>query len=357
MTYRHGGNIKEVADKFGIDASAITDFSANINPLGLSTSARQAITDGIDGITNYPDSLSSAFVHALAGYHSIDAEKILTGNGETELIYLIPRALKPKRALIVSPAFSEYERSLKLSGCKVDHFLLEEGDGFAIDAALLYGAMEKGYDMLWLANPSNPAGILTPKKVILEIARRSADLGITLVVDEAFIDYLEASSMKDEISSFENLIVLRSMTKFFALAGLRIGYLFGHNRIIDTLKQYKEPWSLNSLGEAAAIASVNDEAYIKESLFFMNGERAFLLRELQKIEELKTYEAAANYILIKLSSGMRAETLQEKLLKEHHILIRDCGNYKGLGQSFFRVAVKARGENERLIKGLTSCII
>ena len=176
MTYHHGGNIKEVANKFGIETSKILDFSANINPLGLSALAKKAITEAIDNIVNYPDSRCSALSNALASYHDITAENILVGNGATELIYLLPRALKPKKALIVAPAFSEYERALKLAGCEADHFVLTEEGGFTIDAPRLYTAMEKGYDILWLATPSNPAGSLTPKKIIIEIAHKASDL-------------------------------------------------------------------------------------------------------------------------------------------------------------------------------------
>lgn len=354
MTYRHGGNIKEVAGKYGIDESSIIDFSANINPLGLSKLAREAMTGAIDDVVNYPDSRSSALSHAISNYHGIPAENILVGNGATELIYLIPRALNPKKALIVAPAFSEYERALKLAGCEVDHFILAGEDGFTIDPTLLYAAMEKGYDMLWLASPSNPVGSLTAKKVIVEIARKAAGFGITLVVDEAFIDYSESESIKNEIHNFDKLIVLRSMTKFFALAGLRIGYLFGHDKIISKLKQCKEPWSLNSLGEAAAIASISDKRYIEESLVFIDDERGFLLSELQNIKGIKVYKPAANYILMKLNGGMSAHLLQKRLLKEHHILIRDCSNYEGLDENFIRVAIRTRGENERLIEGLKS---
>jgi len=357
MTYRHGGNIKEVANKFGIEPSKILDFSANINPLGLSALAREAITGAIDSVVNYPDNRSFALSNALASYHGIAAENILVGNGATELIYLIPRAFKPKKALIIAPAFSEYERALKLAGCKADHFVLSEESGFTIDTSSLLAAMQKGYDMLWLATPSNPAGVLTPKKVILEIARKAADLGITLVVDEAFIDYSESSSIKNEIHNFDKLIVLRSMTKFFALAGLRIGYLFGHDKIISRLKQYKDPWSLNSLGEAAALASISDKTYIEKSLTFVDYERTFLLSELQSIKGIKVYKPAANYIFMKLNDGMSANLLQEKLIREHRILIRDCSNYEGLDQGFVRVAVRNREENERLIEGLKSCNI
>ncbi|MDT8316700.1 MAG: threonine-phosphate decarboxylase CobD [bacterium] len=356
MTYLHGGNIKEVANKFGIEESAIIDFSANINPLGFSPLAREAIIGAINGVINYPDNQSSALVHALSNYHSIAAENILTGNGATELIYLIPKALKPEKALIVAPAFSEYERALKLAGCKADHFVLVEKNNFSIDTAHLYTVMKKGYDMLWLASPSNPGGSLTPKKVIIEIAHKAAETGITLVVDEAFIDYCEEESIKNEIHNFDRLIVLRSMTKFFALAGLRIGYLFGHDRIISTLKQYKEPWSLNFMGEAAAVASISDKEYIEKSLAFIAGERTFLLKELQNIKGIETCKPAANYILIRLNNEMSAHSLQERLLKEHHILIRDCGNYKGLGGKFIRVAVRRRGDNERLVKGLKNTL-
>ena len=348
MKYSHGGNIRKAAENYGIDESAIIDFSANINPLGLSPMAREAISAAMGTIINYPDPKSSCLVKALSQYHSLPSENILTGNGATELIFLIPRALKFKSALIIAPAFSEYERALTLSDCKVEHFFVTPEKDFMLNLSDLFAAMEKGHDSLWLGNPANPAGTLISKKDIIIIGEKSAELGITLIVDEAFIDFCEEASVKNEILNFSNLIVLRSMTKFFALAGLRAGYLFAHNRIISQLGTYKEPWTLNSLSEAAAVASLSDHDYKNETLALIERERNFLKEELGKIDSLYLYDSFANYLLIGLAEGARSEYLENKLLRKNRILVRDCSNYRGLSNRFIRVAVKGRADNRSL---------
>lgn len=354
MKYGHGGNIRKTAEIHDIDESAIVDFSANINPLGMSPMAKEAIFKALGTIVNYPDPEAGRLIQALSEYHKISRENILCGNGATELIYLIPRVFKPKSALIVAPAFSEYERALNSSGCKVEHFVLSQDNYFKAGVEELLAAMEKGYDSFWIGNPANPTGQLITKNDLLKIAERAEKLGITLIVDEAFIDFCEEESMKKEVSNFPNLIVLRSMTKFFSLAGLRAGYLFASKNIMSSLLTHKEPWTLNSLAEAAATASLNDHSYIKETKELIKMERKLLMQELEKISFLHVYNSDANYLLLKLGKNHSSDQLQDKLLKERRILIRNCSNYIGLSNHFIRVAVKRRNDNKLLTDALKS---
>ncbi|MDH3973963.1 MAG: threonine-phosphate decarboxylase CobD [Deltaproteobacteria bacterium] len=349
MKYKHGGNIRKVAETYGIDEASIIDFSANINPLGISSKTREAISGAIDSIVNYPDTESCRLISALSKYHEIKADCILTGSGATELIYLIPRVLRPKKALVIAPAFSEYEGALFSAGCKVDHFILSHEDAFQLNMDALFKTMEKGYDTLWLGNPANPTGRLIKKKELLRIAEKSTDLGMTLIVDEAFIDFCEEESVKMEVMNFPDLIVLRSMTKFYALPGLRVGYLFAHKSLIEKIKKFKEPWTVNCLGEAAAIASLEDPLYREATVKFITEERKFLTHEVSKLSAFKVFPTPANYLLLKINNNLASSRIQDKLIKDHGILIRDCSNYAGLDESFIRVAVKGRDENRRLI--------
>ena len=357
MVYKHGGNIKEVANDFKIDESAIIDFSANINPLGMSTIARQAILESVDRLVQYPDRNNNNLIAALSNCHSIPSENILVGGGATEFIYLLPRVLKPKKALIVMPAFSEYERALQLVDCKVDHFILSEELDFNLDLPRLIKKMNSGYDTLWIANMSNPSGALISKDDLQEVIKEADKQNIQCVIDEAFIEYAEEESIKHTISHFPNVVIIRSMTKFFALPGLRVGYIFGNEKFINKVKSHQEPWTLSIPGEAAAIASLKDSLYIEESLTLMEKERAFLFSELEAIPALTPFPSRANFILIKLGLGVSSDKFQQSLLKDANILIRDCSNYVGLNGQFIRVAVKNREENSLLIEAIRHFIV
>lgn len=354
MSFKHGGNITEVAGQYNIDADSIMDFSASINPLGMSPAAKEAVLKAVDSAEHYPDTESRELVAALSEYHSIPSGNILAGNGSTEFIYLIPRVFRPKKALIITPAFSEYERSLKQAGCSVAYFPLDANERFRLDLSKLLLQLSKGYDTLWIGNPNNPTSAVIPREEMVEILAEAGRMEVLVVADEAFMDFSEDESIKGEIINFDNLIVLRSMTKFFALAGLRVGYVLGSKKLINRLQSMKEPWSLNTPGQAAAAASLTDGSYRKESLRFMERERNFLFGGLKSLPFLKPHPSRANFIIARLKNDIKSGSLQKMLLTEHHILVRDCGNFHGLDGEFIRMAVKKREENTLLLKALRS---
>lgn len=350
--HSHGGNREETARIHKIDVASIIDFSANINPLGISPKAKEAIIKAVHSIENYPDTESYEFVKALAVYHHMAPENIVAGNGSIEFIYLIPKVLKSKRALIVAPAFSEYERALYQADCHVEYFPLKEEDDFILTLPSFISRLKDGFDTVWIGNPGNPTGKIISKNDIKMIIDKAEAGGVSCIVDEAFIDFKESESVKAEVKRYKNLIVLQSMTKFFALAGLRVGYAFGGKNFIKEMKKWKEPWTLNRLGEAAAVASLKDRSYRKKTLDFINAERTFLYDRLHSLPFLKTYPASANYILVKLNNGIRSNDMQERLLNKDGILVRDCGNYHCLDGEFLRLAVRKRGDNILLIEAL-----
>ncbi len=352
MNGRHGGNVTEMAVAFNVDAGSVTDFSASINPLGMSMKAKEAVMKALDSAGNYPDIESYGLEKALSQYHRIPEAGISAGNGATEFIYLIPMALKPKRALIVSPAFSEYERSLCQAGCRVEFFEPKEDEDFKPNLPLLAARLKEGFDILWIGNPGNPTGSLIPRKEMLTILNAAKGSGTLGVVDEAFMDFNENESVKHEVNVRDDLIVIRSMTKFFALAGLRVGYAFARGRLMDVLKGWKKPWTLNRLGEAAAIASLRDADYREKTLCLINEERRFLYDGLSSFPFLKPYPSGANFILLRLGNGIGAGKMQERLLKEDGLLVRDCGNFRGLQGEFIRVAIRSRAENALLLEAL-----
>ena len=354
MRSDHGGNLRALGEASGLPPDSILDFSANINPLGLSPRVANAIQDAISSVTYYPDPEALRLRRALAAYHGLDADQILPGCGSTELIYLIARALHPKRALVLAPAFSEYEASLDGVGACVEQFVLDEETAFLPDLSSLVARLP-GSDLLVLANPNNPAGSLIGLDALATILQACERQGTTVVLDEAFIDFVESASAKRLLPAFPNLLILRSLTKFFALPGLRVGYLLGSPDLLKQLLRFKEPWSVNVLGEAAALAALEDHDYQEQSVALIRQWRQELADQLRKLPLLKVFPGCANYLMVKLLTlSLDAPTLRAWLLKEG-IAIRDCSSFAGLSPSFFRVAVKTPQDNARFLTALKNC--
>lgn len=350
MIGKHGGNIYQIARQTGLKPEHILDFSANINPLGVSAQVIKVLGSSEDAIINYPDRESHDFVAALADYHGLPAENFLAGNGSSEFIYLLPAVLRPKSALIVAPAFTEYDNSYQRAKGVVFFFTTRERDGFVIQEKLLYEELKRGYSVLYLCNPGNPTGVAIPPDVMQEIIGHAHTRGTTVVVDEAFVDFVEEHSIKRLVSSFDNLFIFRSMTKFFALPGLRVGYLMSQAKNIEQVRRHQEPWSCNALAQRAGIASLRDTAYIQKTISYVREARRALLDELKQIAHLTVYNSQANFLLLKLhnSAPLSLPGLYEQLLSRG-IMIRTCEDFSGLDMSFFRVAVRKKNENRRLV--------
>lgn len=352
LNHTHGGNINEISKRYDLRPEDVIDFSASINPMGMSHLAKKGITDHLNTVLHYPEQFADTLASEIAKFHDIPERCVLPGNGSTELIYLIPRVFKPRKALMVIPTFSEYRNALELVGCNTDTFLLSEDNGFNLEVERLIGALEGRCDILYICNPGNPTGALVSKDAILGIVDKASSYGILCIVDEAFIDFTEDESVKKAAIERTNLIVLRSMTKFFGIPGMRVGFAISSKENIDRMMVYKEPWSINSLGSIAAIESLKDTGYMEESRRFVEKERDYLLCTLADIQWLKPFPSVANYILLKIkNSGLDADILVDILAKKG-LLIRSCASFEGLGNRFFRVAVRKRVENERLVNGL-----
>jgi threonine-phosphate decarboxylase len=357
MKRDHGGNVNEMSRIYGIDEDAIIDFSANINPLGYPSGLRESVTEGFDSILNYPDIDSFDLVSGLSKYHSMGQDSILVGNGSTEFIYWIPVVFKPRNALIVTPAFSEYEKGLRVAGTDVSYFKSEEKRKFSVDIDRLCERMREGFDIVYFCNPANPTGVLTPKDELYRVIACADEIGALAVIDEAFIDFVEEGSVKEEIFRFPNLIVLRSMTKFFGIPGLRIGYVLASPPVIEKIREYKPPWSVNSLAQRAAADLLSDGDYIRDTIQYVTEEREFLMDALNKIPGFKTYKSAANFLLVSMDSRISVNSTE---LRDHlaqgGILIRDCSTFQGMGDRYFRVAVKRHDHNTVLIEKLKDVI-
>lgn len=357
MKEAHGGDIWAASQKTGLKPGDLVDFSASINPAGMSRKAIRAIKDALGPtVSAYPDPSMTELKKAVSTCHGLPSKNILPANGSTELIYLLPRVLKPSKALIVEPAFSEYRKALRLAGSKVSSHVLKEEYGFSPDIERLKARLAKGgmggFDLLYIANPANPTGAPVDRDGLVELADVCSRLGTTMVVDEAFTDFAEELSVKKEVLKYKNLIVLRSMTKFFAMAGLRLGYLFAHEKTLERFKYQLPPWSVNTLASVAGAASIQDRPYMKRSLKAIETEKRFLEERLSALNGIKLYPSSANFFMLKITApGETSPRLKERLL-EKGILIRDLSDFNGLGTEYFRIAVRTRRENILLLNAL-----
>ena len=349
-SYDHGGNIFTVARTLGVAPEQIIDFSASINPLGMSSLVHKSLICSLGSLVHYPDTSHKELKQALAKYHGLSSANFTIANGSTELIYNLPAMLHGKKALIVSPSFSEYVRALNQHHWDAQHFILTPESNFSIDPDALELALADGIDVLFLCNPGNPNGTLYPQRTIEKIYSLCLSAGTFLVLDEAFMDFCEEASAKRMIIHSDNAIVLRSMTKFFGIPGLRLGYAISNATIAERLDTMGGPWSVNSLALAAGTAALQDVQHNQGSLEFIRQERRRLFEALAQFP-FKLYPSSVNYLLVEIREGMTSRELKERLLL-HRIIIRDCSSFMGLSERFFRVAVRSGDENNVLLECL-----
>jgi threonine-phosphate decarboxylase len=350
---KHGGDIFDAAQRLGVPLSAIMDFSASINPLGLSPGARHRLKKELGLVCHYPDERKADLRNLVASRENIDPESILFGNGATQLLHLIPHHLKPRKALLAQPAFSEYAAALRRSGCRIREYHLNPRRGFQIELTeFLRTLRDEAPDMLILANPNNPTGAVIPPETLSAIVDLCLRRRIYFVADESFIDFTSQPSLVRLASQQRRLIVLRSFTKFFAIPGLRIGYLVAHPSLVVELSHQQEPWSVNTLAVIAAAESISDSAFREKSLNLIAKERRYLSAGLTSLGWLVPYPSEANFLLVRIQhQAIRANHLQREL-EAIHILIRGCTDFRGLGQKYIRVAIRSRKENRCLLEAL-----
>ena len=351
----HGGDVYAAARELVMPADSIIDFSASINPLGTPASVMSELRRHLKGLRHYPDPSAAELVDEIARSTGLDPKMILCGNGSTELIYLVARALQPKRVLIPAPAFAEYERACiaashfngnhsNTEGIKYYH--IKAKDKFRLHVDAFIDAI-KDRDMAFICNPNNPTGQLIRKSDIVLIADAARKSGCCLVVDEAFIDFIPGESIIKKVAEDPSLIVIRSLTKFFALSGLRIGYAVINPDLLGAITRLKEPWTVNSLAQVAGITALKDTAYQGRTFNVLRREKAYLEKGLKHLG-LDYYPSRVNFYLIRHDNAYNI-VLQ---LREQGILVRDCSNFSGLDRSYIRIAVRTRRENMRLLAAL-----
>jgi len=346
----HGGNIHAVLREAGQEYGRIVDFSANINPLGPPEWLRAMVSRELDQVLHYPDPDYLQLVAAIADYTGQDREMIIPANGSTELLYLLPRLLGCTRAVIPVPSYIDYVKAVRQAGMDVVTVQLHEKNGFAVDREELGGQLQDN-DLVIFASPNNPTGVLVPTDTILALA---ADFpNVTFLIDEAFLDFVHDG--ESVAGKRDNVLTLNSMTKFFGVPGLRLGYGVFPKEIAARLQNGMPPWTINCIAQSFGIACLKDTDYHRESRITARSLREKLAAELARFPQLRIYPSAANYLLIRLTDRTTSPQLAGRLL-QHGILIRCCDNYEGLDDRYFRIAVRTAAENERMLEALDACL-
>ncbi|MEH1899292.1 MULTISPECIES: threonine-phosphate decarboxylase CobD [unclassified Nostoc] len=345
----HGGNLAWAAALAGCPPDAILDFSASISPLGPPNSAIAAIVSQLGNLKHYPDPNYSELRLALSHFHQLPSEWILPGNGSAELLTLVGRELAQLAAtILITPAFGDYYRTLAAYNANVLECPLSLVTGhWSLTKEKGERRNDKG---LLLNNPHNPTGKIFSRDSILPYLEQFA----LVVVDEAFMDFVppdEEQSLIPVVQEYANLVILRSLTKFYSLPGLRLGYAIAHPDCLAKWQLWRDPWPVNTLAAAAAIAALQDTEFQQQTWAWLPPARNQLFQGLAKILGFQPQVSAANFLLVE--SQKSTSQLQQQLLKHHQILIRDCLSFKELGDRFFRVAVREESDNQRLLTALS----
>lgn len=322
------------------------DFSASINPLGMPESVKLALKNSIEKCIYYPDIKCEKLIQTIAEKEKVNCKNIICGNGAADLIFSICLARKPKNALIFSPTFSEYEQALLSVNCKIEFIDLDEKDNFKINSNILNKITRYKCDIIFICNPNNPTGQLIEFEYLKQLAKYCFENDIFLVVDECFLDFIdnfENYSANQLLEKYNNIFILKAFTKIYAMAGIRLGYgICSDYDFISKIHFVTQPWSVSVLAQEAGIAALNENEFIIKTRKFINNQRKFLLSNMKYLAK-KIYGSSANYIFFKSSKNLDTFFLNNK------ILIRDCSNYRGLEKGYYRIAIRNKNENEKLI--------
>jgi threonine-phosphate decarboxylase len=348
----HGGNVYAIAGEKVSDIRQILDFSANINPLGLSVKVRQALERHLADVVNYPDSRADDLKKAISLRYQVATENITVGNGAVELIYVLCHMLRPRQILIPAPTFSEYERAGRAAGARIDYLYLRSDENFALDLAVLKEKIPQAA-ITFICNPNNPTGQLLPSEHLREIIATAKKHDNLVVVDESFLDFSAAAdeyTCRPFLDDYDNLLILHSLTKFYAVPGLRLGFALTSPSIGAMLELGKDPWNVNTLAQIAGVAALTDEEYRLKSIEFIAAARRQLSLGLNGLPGVQAYSAEANFVLADIAGTGYDSGELRRLFAQQMILIRDCENYPGLSSSYIRLAVKLPDQNNRLLE-------
>jgi threonine-phosphate decarboxylase len=351
----HGGQLRQIAARYGIPAERLLDFSANINPAGPPSSVLTAIRKALDEpstLAMYPDRELMELRQAIAEYTGVEPENIAVANGFAPLLEAALRSLKIKRCLLPVPSFSEYRNALENASVFVTPYHLSCDEDFRyVPETIRDTLLKRSCDAILLANPQNPSGASCDADGMQRLIEIAAQHSITVLLDEAFIDYCPARSLTQLSIEQGNVIVFRSVTKFFAIPGLRVAYAVSKSSNVYAMNRFIAQWPITSFASDAVCAALGDKAYAEESRPANHRRRLWLEQEFAQLK-IAAYPSGANFLLLRFSAEVDVSLVWEKMIVDEQVVLRSCANFEGLAPGHLRIAVRSEPENERLIRGL-----
>lgn len=355
----HGSDIEVISQKYRIEQDSILPYAGNVNPLGMSPLAKETLIEYIDAVESYPERDYARLRTALGNYCDVDMENIILGNGTSELIRVALDTLKPKKTLIVGPTYSEYKTAAALAGSEVEMYMLDQLDDFELDIQKFTEHLYESLDLVIICNPNNPTGKAIRKDDMSVIADACAKLNIFVMVDETYVEFVQDVPLISSMAltkSFDNILVLRSTSKFFSTPGLRLGYAATKNKeFLAATDNKKIPWNINSL---ASIASVmfSDEHYINLTSSLIQTERNLVYSALCSRKSIKVFKPDANFVLIKLLKEDQTATEVFEYCLKKGFMIRDCTDYEGLGEKYVRFCFLKPEQNDRMVNTILEIV-
>lgn len=353
----HGSDIEKICGYYHLNKDEIVRFGANVNPLGLSEKVKTDIAAHVDLLSSYPDREYTSLRETISEYCSVPAEFILPGNGSSELIALLIDARAPKRTLILGPTYSEYSRELAISGSTQEYYHLKEEQDFRLDVDDLSRTLSEGYDFLIICNPNNPTSSAILHDDMEQLLTFCAEHDIFVMIDETYVEFapdISAVTAVPFTKHFQNLMILRGVSKFFAAPGMRFGYgITGNMDFLKKMKEKQIPWSLNSIGAFAGEKMFKDQDYIRRTRELILSERDRMYRAVSEMLGYKAYEPYANFILLKiLKEGVTSADIFDRCIRQG-LMIRDCASFQCLEGEYIRFCIMMPEDNTRLLQELS----
>ena len=350
----HGSDLEKIEEIYHIKKEDITSFSANVNPLGISPLLRDTPAKHVDAITSYPDREYTQLRKSICAYTGANFENIIVGNGSTELISLFIQTTHPKKALILGPTYSEYEREISLEGGHTLYYPLKEENNFQMDVEDFCRQLNDSLDLLVLCNPNNPTSTAVARKDMRKILDCALQYGISVMVDETYEEFTPEGSKISSIpltNNYNNLIVLRGISKFFAAPGLRLGYaVTGNPDLLKYINTKKNPWTINSLAEIAGCIMFSDKDYIDKTKALITGERQRMYDILSSWKTVKVYPSCTNFLLVRiLREDVTSDMVFDHCIRKG-LMIRDCATFPFLDSSYIRFCVMSPEKNDELLE-------
>ncbi|MDO4942176.1 MAG: histidinol-phosphate transaminase [Lachnospiraceae bacterium] len=352
----HGSDLEKIEKIFGIKKETITSFGANVNPLGISPMLRSNLASHIDAITSYPDREYTDLRNAISIYTGAPLDTIMVGNGSTELIGLFIQIQEPKKALLISPTYSEYEREIQLSGGTCCYHFLKEEHNFHIDTDALLKDITDDIDLLIICNPNNPTSTIIPRDDMNRIIAHCRTTDTFVMIDETYIEFspeMESITSVPLTKKYSNMVILRGISKFFASPGLRLGYSICNNpELYERMNVIKNPWTINSLAGVAGEIMFSDHDYIHETKAYIQKEREYFKEQLNEIKFVKYFDSYGNFILVKiLKEEISSYDVFVHCIKKG-LMIRDCSDFPGLDDHYIRFCFMNHQKNVELAEAL-----